>query len=698
MSEKYQIEVLLRPAVEWYAGFVTVMMALVLVLAPAVFYMPPVIAQAAAGFLLIVAIRDFYLGYRVIRYRRGMSRAKTRVMRTDAIPVHEDRLYLGHGFEWEQRHTQRYVDTLESRYRPYLYRTREYHWVRAVEKWLQHVPVLKALACFTRSGSRLNPWPPKSQLGGDVSIDGVEERQAPVTLRSSDRKQHALVLGTTGAGKTDLLETLVAQDIRRHSRDPVIVFDPKGSADLLKTMMAECRRAGRLDDLVVFHLGYPSISAMYNAVGNYTRITEVSSRLANQLPSEGDSAAFQQFCWRFMNLVVRAAEKLGVEITLKTVKRHIGDFADLYHDYAMHLLQKNNYDGWQEAYEKSRASTAYTAGARLPPFLSARSETVRALYKLMEDHDHFGLQSDVIYQDLLEVFRMPPDYYIKLVSQVGPLIDKLTAGQLETLMCPSEAELKKGRKLLDWEQVIRRRSVVYVGLDAMSDFFVASATGSAMLGDMVSVASRIYKHGVYGNVPGDHDATDIWLHLDEVYELIGDEFIPMINKVRGAGFAVTAYSQTAQDFEQALGNKAKQQIVLGNFNNLIMLRVRNTETAEILTSQCPEVQTLRLINITSVTDTDNMFEDSLFRSTNEDRALTETVPMITPSMVMKLPIGQAFASIEGSRILKITVPKRDRAADAVEGPIETIMQDMHRKYRGGSDWFMERIYHSGRLK
>ena len=62
MSEKYQIEVLLRPAVEWYAGFVTVMMALVLVLAPAVFYMPPVIAQAAAGFLLIVAIRDFYLG------------------------------------------------------------------------------------------------------------------------------------------------------------------------------------------------------------------------------------------------------------------------------------------------------------------------------------------------------------------------------------------------------------------------------------------------------------------------------------------------------------------------------------------------------------------------------------------------------------------------------------------------------------
>jgi len=70
--------------------------------------------------------------------------------------------------------------------------------------------------------------------------------------------------------------------------------------DLLRRVYAEARRAGRLRELYLFHLGHPEISARYNAIGSFSRITEVATRIANQLPSEGNSAAFKEFAWRFV--------------------------------------------------------------------------------------------------------------------------------------------------------------------------------------------------------------------------------------------------------------------------------------------------------------------------------------------------------------------------------------------------------------
>jgi hypothetical protein len=71
---------------------------------------------------------------------------------------------------------------------------------------------------------------------------------------------------------------------------------------------------------------------------------------------------------------------------------------------------------------------------------------------------------------------------------------------------------------------------------------------------------------------------------------MGDEFIPLINKGGGAGLQVTAYTQTLSDIEARIGNRAKAGQVIGNFNNLFMLRVRETATAELLTRQLPKVE------------------------------------------------------------------------------------------------------------
>ncbi|MBM2962371.1 conjugative coupling factor TraD, PFGI-1 class, partial [Escherichia coli] len=83
----------------------------------------------------------------------------------------------------------------------------------------------------------------------------------------------------------------------------------------------------------------------------------------------------------------------------------------------------------------------------------------------------------------------------------------------------------------DWEQVIRKKAVVYIGLDALSDSVVASAVGNSMFADLVSVAGHIYKHGMHAGLPGKGEGKNVVnLHCDEFNELMGDEFIPLINK------------------------------------------------------------------------------------------------------------------------------------------------------------------------
>lgn len=108
-------------------------------------------------------------------------------------------------------------------------------------------------------------------------------------------------------------------------------------------------------------------------------------------------------------------------------------------------------------------------------------------------------------------------------------------------------------------QIIRKRAVVYVGLDALSDAEVAAAVGNAMFSDLVSVAGHLYKHGIDDGLPGARPDRKVAInvHADEFNELMGDEFIPLINKGGGAGMQVTAYTQTLSDIEARLGNRAK---------------------------------------------------------------------------------------------------------------------------------------------
>ena len=271
-------------------------------------------------------------------------------------------------------------------------------------------------------------------------------------------------------------------------------------------------------------------------------------------------------------------------------------------------------------------------------------------------------------------------------------MEKLTTGKIAELISPDYLNEADNRPIFEWLEVIRRKGIVYVGLDALTDTTVASAVGNSMFADLVSVAGHIYKHGIAEPQAGPGQTggamPTISLHADEFNELIGDEFVPLLNKAGGAGFQVTAYTQTWSDVEARIGNRAKAGQVAGNFNTLIMLRVKELATAEMLTDQLPRVEVFTLMSVSGVDDSSDPTSGVDFKSRNEDRISVSEVPMLTPAELVALPKGQAFALLEGGQLWKLRMPLPDSAKDPVmPESLAAIANEMARTYITNDHWY-----------
>jgi len=609
----YALENLLRPPVELVSGGTLFIASAWLATQPdwVPFATAPVMLLSLL--LWIAALWRFRQAWKLLRYQRNLRTLRRYALKPSEIPWSKDVLFLGLGFRWTAIHTQRLYDAMRPKNRRYVEPSSIYQWLRRFELAHEHDPRprIQALRALTRQAVWWNLWTPAPDIGGTAALHGVEPDETMVSMPLSGRVGHTLVMGTTRVGKTRLAEILITQDIRRG--DVVITFDPKGDADLMLRMYVEAKRANR--PFYVFHLGFPHISARYNPVGSFSRITEVATRTADPLPSEGNSAAFKEFVWRFVNVLAKAMTTLGERPDFQSIYAYAVDTESLAVRYFTWWLNRVRPD-WVREVEDLEGTQAKALGEAVKK--SGRGLRTVAILTFIRDND----LRDPVADALRSVLSNDRTYFEKLVSSLYPLLEKLTTGRMAELISPNYADLDDPRPIIDWMGVINQGAVVYVGLDSLSDHEVASAVGTAMFADLTSVAGQIYKYGVgAGQIsPGKRKLA---LHADEFNELVGDAFIPMVNKAGGAGYQVTAYTQTWHDVEAKVGDAAKAMQIGGNFNTRIVLRVENTETAEILTEKLAEVDVPMVQLASMASDGNDPTDFAEFQSRNEDRITVE---------------------------------------------------------------------------
>jgi conjugal transfer pilus assembly protein TraD len=429
---------------------------------------------------------------------------------------------------------------------------------------------------------------------------------------------HLLILGTTGTGKTRLLEVLIAQAIRRG--DAVAVIDPKGDSGLLARVLEECRRAGKKLTLVA--PPYPESSVPYNPVARFVETREIADRVAALLPAGGDAEPFRAFAWEVVEAIASAMVRYGEPVTLAALRRHAVE------------------DPWGLPRRLVRGVAPDLA--KLEPETMARRFLSRRGGPDAPELDR-----------LLSLALRPREHAQKLLSALVPILSKLTSGSHRALLSPETGGFS-------WGDFDRSRGVAYFHLGSLLGGDSSGAVAKMALLDLQSYVGAKYAYGAEGG--------PLSLFVDEMADAVSTPFISLLNKGRGAGLRIAGCAQSAADFEAALGSQVRARQILANSNTVVQFRSPNLEDAEAFSSAAGA----RLLP--AVSDAES-YEPALFRSgldvVDDFRAVfgrhtawrpAEVVP---PWAVTSLPRFEYFIR-SGARVAKGVAPSLAPAArDAV---------------------------------
>ena len=568
------------------------------------------------GLCLALAYIRILQGIEVLTYQRNLLKLSPFSMSTKEVPVSQKDLFIGRGFKWGLIHRQRL------------------HLLSMVGNEYYLKPGLFRPAV-------------KEEIGGKPWLHGVGAlAESDITLSQASRNSHMLVFGMTRVGKTRLLSVLVNQDIR--NGEAVIIIDPKGDLEVLQDIYSACVASGRLQDLVILHPGYPDISAKYNPLASFSNISEVATRVASAISASGEGKQFQDFAWKFLNITAACILEMGEPISYKTLSFYVTRPKNTLLAYCDRVLPKvdpHYFEKIEAVIQEYRKIDDNNLHIEIPRSKAINIYLQRYIEEVTAKGEATSLHSTIT--DLHHAANVGDEFYGKITASLGPVFDKIN----KTNACEVFSwDDNFGLPEIKLEDVIKRKKILYIGLDAMVNKAMSEAIGQALIADLVSLAGRMYK-----DTKSQNDTLKI--HADEFAEIVRDEFVTLLNKAGGAGYGVTAYTQTKNDIGAVFGgNSDKPEMLMGNFGTKIMLRVANDETAKVMTDAVEEVRARSVTPSTMSNDKADGSSGDLFTTSNTDAITESSHKIIVENDLTSLPKGQAFVLTNGGELYKIRIP------------------------------------------
>ena len=534
---------------------------------------------------------------RLWRRRRRLSGKKLWFMPLDELmrefkKARNKGIFVGRGFEWEPRHAQLAYDI-------------------AKRDKLTRLPAARA--------QRGSAW-----IHG-VGSDGERKIYLPV----EDMKGHLLLLGTTGAGKTRLLDLLISQAIMRD--EAVIILDPKGDKELRDVAERACAKMGKPDRFVLFHPAFPYQSVRLDPLANFSRLTELASRIAALIPSETGADPFKAFGQSALNNLSQGLVLINQRPQLTTLRSLLEGGTDKLVVKATEAYLDRHMEDWRNAISKQYMTLTETKKAG-------------AICQFYWDRIPAEKKNPDL-EGLLSMYMHNRDHFVKMIASLLPVLNQLTSGEIGKLLSPNALDPDDTRPIMDTARLITDAKVTYIGLDSLSDAMVGASIGSIILADLAAVAGARYNYG------GDTLAP-VNVFVDEAAEVVNAPFLQVLNKGRGALFRLTVATQTIADFVSRMGGEAPADQLLGNLNNVVALRLLDERTKEFFARKLP-MTTYRHIMETMANSTDA----GLVHSGNVGARLMEAEgELFPPALLGNLPDLEFLANFSGGRVVKGRLP------------------------------------------
>ena len=432
---------------------------------------------------------------------------------------------------------------------------------------------------------------------------------------------------------TRMFDILISQAVLRN--EAVIIIDPKGDKELRDNARSACEALGHPERMVTFHPGFPEESVRIDPLRNFTRITEIASRISALIPSESGADPFTAFGWQALNNIAQGLMMAHERPTLIKLRRFLEGGAAGLVIKSITAYCDSKMEGWESVaktyLEKAKKGT-----------LEQRALMLTRYYyeEVQPEHPSAELEG------LLSMFEHDGTHFSKMVANLLPIMNMLTSGELGQMLSPDYEDASDTRPILDTAKIINQPMVAYIGLDSLTDNVVASAIGSMFLADLTAVAGDRYNYGV--------DNKMVNLFVDEAAEVISDSLITLLNKGRGSKFRLFVATQTFADFSARMGSQDKALQVLGNINNTLALRVKDTDTQEYIVKGLP---TTRVQYVMRSQGQNSHGDEPVLHGGNQgERLMEEESELFPPQLLGMLPNLEFIGNISGGTLIKGRLP------------------------------------------
>ena len=493
-------------------------------------------------------------------------------------------LYLGRGFEFTPQHTRKLHDIL------------------------------------ARNGLATN----KYEASGSPQIHNLEKyNNQAIYASSKDLTGHTIIFGTTGSGKTRAYELLISQAIMRN--DVVIIIDPKGDVDLKANSYKVAKLLSRHHSFEVLDIANLARSTKtYNLLGASSKPAQIADKLSSLMKTSGSSAdtfasyANEAICGaivalQFMqrkvtiqsihssisiNAYYRALISFLIDVVIKTKSKKAVTY--FYNrvvkglDVDLSIYPK----GKVIAALISKVSTDDNAALGSKKKLSIKDKAVclRDIYNYL--FCNFSVEIPAEVELLLSLAEKDPVFFSKVTAGVAPMLNSLSISGLDHYLSSKEHSLTL-------EDIYTGNKILYVALHSLKDATVAAYVGKLFLSDLASFASDIYQGAQDSTVNSEiafnnnsecyaeefksqSSKRRVSVFIDEASEITNEALVQLLNKSRGANFSITLACQSFADLVKRTGSVSHAQQIIANCNTMISLRVKDEDTANVVTSSLPK--------------------------------------------------------------------------------------------------------------